>query len=225
MGFSFFPSQGDSGKGSIQEVTDTENIESGSLTYTHEAGENSSLPTYQEASGAPVEIKSPLRYSVGPATIIALNLSQMIGTGVFSTPSTVLEGAGSVGLAFIYWTVGYLMAFSTLVVYLEFASYFPSRSGSEVVYFEQAFPRPLYFFPTVFAMQTVILSFSSSNAVGEYTRSVKREILNVNIIIVLSEYLFKLGDSTGTNWQYKGVAIASYTVAVLCKPLSFALVS
>lgn len=58
------------------------------------------------------------------------------------------------------------MALSTLVVYLEFVSYFPSRSGSEVVYLEQSYPRPRYFFPTVFAMQTVIFSFSSSNAIG-----------------------------------------------------------
>lgn len=61
------------------------------------------------------------------------------------------------------------MAFSSLSVYLEFASYFPSRSGSEVVYLEQSYPRPIYFFPTVFAMQTVLFSFSSSNAVGKIT--------------------------------------------------------
>lgn len=84
-----------------------------------------------------------------------------------STASTVLEGAGSVGLALIYWFLGFLIAASGLSVYLEFASYFPSRSGSEVVYLEQAYPRPKYFFPTVFAMQTVLFSFSSSNAVGE----------------------------------------------------------
>ncbi|KAJ9236333.1 hypothetical protein DTO166G5_4095 [Paecilomyces variotii] len=192
-----FPPKNRSEESNAHEI-DGSIIDSGSLKFTLEAGENSSLPTYQEASGAPVEVKSPLGYSVGPITIICLNLSKMIGTGVFSTPSSVMKGAGSVGLAFIYWTIGYLMAFSNLAVYLEFASYFPSRSGSEVVYFEQSFPRPKYFFPTVFAMQTVVLSFSSSNAV------------------VLAQYLYKLADSTGTDWEYKGVAIASYTVAVLC---------
>lgn len=70
------------------------------------------------------------------------------------------------GLALFYWVIGYLVAYSMLAVYLEFASYFPSRSGSEVVYLEQSYPRPKYFFPTVFAMQTVLFSFSSSNAVG-----------------------------------------------------------
>lgn len=34
------------------------------------------------------------------------------------------------------------------------------------MYLEQAFPRPKYFFPIAFAVQTVILSFSSGNAIG-----------------------------------------------------------
>lgn len=84
------------------------------------------------------------------------------------TASNVVKGAGSVGLALFYWVIGYLMASSSLSVYMEFASCFPSRSGSEVVYLEQSYPRPKYFFPTVFAMQTVLFSFSSSNAVGMF---------------------------------------------------------
>lgn len=90
------------------------------------------------------------------------------------------------------------MAASSQSVYLEFASYFPSRSGSEVVYLEQSYPRPKYFFPTVFAMQTVVFSFSSSNAV------------------VLAQYLFSLaGTESESDWALKGIAVASYTVAVL----------
>lgn len=57
----------------------------GNLTYIHEKGGNNSLPSYQEATGAPVEQHSPLGYGVGPVTIIFLNVSMMIGTGVFST--------------------------------------------------------------------------------------------------------------------------------------------
>lgn len=91
----------------------------------------------------------------------------MVGTGVYSTPASVLSGTGSVGLAMIYWVIGSLIAASSLSVYLEYASYFPNRSGSEVVYLEQAYPRPKYLFPTAFAFQTVILSFSSSNAIGK----------------------------------------------------------
>lgn len=57
----------------------------GSLEFTIAQGGNGSLPSYQEASGAPVEIDSPLGYFVGPVTIVFLNISMMVGTGVYST--------------------------------------------------------------------------------------------------------------------------------------------
>lgn len=172
-------------------------LSEGSLQYAIEKGDNSGVPSYQEVSGAPVEKHSTLGYHVGPITIIFLNLSKMVGTGVYSTPAAVLSGTGSVGLSLMYWFIGYLVAGASLAVYLEFASYFPNRSGSEVVYLEQAFPRPRYLFPVTFAIQTVILSFSASNA------------------IVLAQYLFRINGHSPTPWELKGVAVAGYTVAVL----------
>lgn len=111
--------------------------------------------------------------------------------------ATILAGVGSVGLTMIYWFIGYLLSQSVLAVYLELASYFPSRSGSEVVYLEQAYPKPRYFFPTIFAIKHVVFAFGSSNA------------------IILAEYLFGLAGSSYTNWQLKGVAVAGYTVALI----------
>lgn len=60
-------------------------IADGDLKYVAEEGGNNSKPSYQEASGAPVESKSPLGYSVGYISIIFLNVSMMVGTGVYST--------------------------------------------------------------------------------------------------------------------------------------------
>ncbi|TVY55910.1 High-affinity methionine permease [Lachnellula cervina] len=137
----------------------------GSLEFVHEFAGNDSTPSYQEVSGAPVENISPLGTQVGWLTTIFLNIGQMIGTGVFSTPGSILKGVGSVGLSMIFWAIGLLIAGSQLAVYTELASFFPNRSGAEVVYLEQAYPRPKYFLPTAFAVQSVILSFSSSNAI------------------------------------------------------------
>lgn len=111
--------------------------------------------------------------------------------------ATILNGVGSVGLTMIYWLIGYLLSQSTLSCYLELSSYFPSRSGSDVVYLEQAYPKPLYFFPTVFAIKHVIFSFASSNA------------------IVFAQYMFKLAGHTYTAWQLKAVAVGVYTLATL----------
>lgn len=80
--------------------------------------------------------------------------------------SSILNGTGSVGLSMIYWALGFLTSITSFAVYLEFASYFSNRSGSEVVYLEQSFPKPRWLFPTTFAFQSVVLSFSSGNAIG-----------------------------------------------------------
>ncbi|GAB7356754.1 hypothetical protein MBLNU459_g7654t3 [Dothideomycetes sp. NU459] len=182
---------------SSNDVASEHILSEGTLKFTLEQGGNGSLPSYQEASGAPVESHSSLGYAVGPVTIVMLNISKMVGTGVYSTPATIYKDVGSVGLSLLYWALGLLISATSLSVYLEYASYFPNRSGSEVVYLEQAFPRPKYFFPIAFAVQTVILSFSSGNS------------------IVLAQYLFKINGHSPTAWEQKGVAIAGYTVATL----------
>ncbi|KAI4765638.1 amino acid transporter [Aureobasidium sp. EXF-3400] len=189
----------DSARSSSNDVFSSHEIVStkGDLKFVVEQGGNGSQPSYQEVSGAPVETNSSLGYAVGPLTIVFINIGKMIGTGVYSTPATVLKGTGSVGTSLIFWALGLLTSGTSLAVYLEYASYFPNRSGSEVVYLEQAFPRPKYFFPIAFAVQTVILSFSSGNS------------------IVMANYLFKIGDHTPTAWEQKGVAIACYTLVTL----------
>ncbi|RDW84019.1 High affinity methionine permease [Aspergillus mulundensis] len=158
----------------------------GTVQYISEKGGNDAPPTYQDASGAPVENNSPLGYSVGPVTITLLNITMMIGAGIYSTPQSILAGTGSVGLCL-----------ASGAVYLEFTAYFPSRSGSEVAYLEQAYPRPAWFFPTTFAVQSVILSFGSANA------------------SVMANYLWAISGHTGTDWQIKGTALACYSLATL----------
>lgn len=68
---------------------------------------------------------------------------------------SILKGVGSIGLSLIFWVIGYLFAaggslnflskeilliasgLASLSVYLEYASYFPHRSGAEVAYLEK----------------------------------------------------------------------------------------
>lgn len=60
-------------------------VNQGDLKYVVEQAGNGSGPSYQEVSGAPVEVNSSLGYSVGPITLLFLNISMKIGTGIYST--------------------------------------------------------------------------------------------------------------------------------------------
>jgi hypothetical protein len=77
------------GKRAIPPVTggvgQREQVTNGTFQYVGEGGGNNSGLTYQDATGAPIESKSPLGYSVGPVTITLLNITMMIGAGIYST--------------------------------------------------------------------------------------------------------------------------------------------
>lgn len=116
--------------------------------------------------------------------------------------SNILLSTGSVGLSLIYWVLGAVLCCFALTVYLELTSYFPSRSGGEVVFLEQAFPRPRFFFPVAFAVQTIVLSFVSGNA------------------ILLATWIFGIVGRPGTEWELKGLALGAFTLITLIPALS-----
>jgi hypothetical protein len=73
------------GGGDVVTPDTVSEISDGSIKYVEQKGGNNAVPTYQEASGAPVETSSPLGYTVSSFTILFLNINMMIGTGIFST--------------------------------------------------------------------------------------------------------------------------------------------
>jgi amino acid transporter len=76
---------------------------------------------------------------------------------------------------------------------------FPNRSGGQVVYLEQAYPRPAFFFPVTYAFFIVAFSFTSSNA------------------IVLARYIYRAAGYKASEWANKGLAMAAFTLlAAIC---------
>ncbi|EJD06899.1 amino acid transporter [Fomitiporia mediterranea MF3/22] len=146
--------------------------------------------------GAPVEKINPLGREVTLLSCIMLNLGQMLGSGIFSVPGVVLNSVGSIGLFFIAWVLAPVFAYAGLSLYSELASMFPNRSGAEVVYLEQAYPRPRFLVPVSFAVTTVLLSFSATNS------------------IVFAQYFMILFDIPATAARQTVIALIVATVAV-----------
>ncbi|KZV88646.1 amino acid transporter [Exidia glandulosa HHB12029] len=151
--------------GSFRDADDERDVE------VQDQGADATSDAAVSAPGAPVERSNPLGRHVTLATAVFLNCSQMIGVGVFSVPGVVLKGTGSVGLALVLWVLVPFIAFAGLTIYNEFASMFPDRSGGEVVFLEQAFPRPRFFVPISFAITAILLSFSATASIvfAQYT--------------------------------------------------------
>ncbi|KAI9461594.1 amino acid permease-domain-containing protein [Lactarius psammicola] len=163
-------------------------------------------------TGAPVEKVNPLGHEVTLLSAVMLNLGQLLGSGIFSVPGVVLNSVGSIGLSLSFWTIAPMLALVTLFSFTELASFFPGRSGAEVVFLEQAYPRPRFLVPTAFAMIAVLLSFSATNAVvfAQYTLSLfDLPITDYSqTVVALGVATFSVGVvAASTKWSLRAVNV------------------
>jgi L-type amino acid transporter 9 len=107
---------------------------------------------------------------LGVTSCTLLIVGKIIGTGIFSTPSSILSGVGSVGASLMLWVLGFLLSFCGLFIWLEFGTMFP-RSGGEKVYLEAVYRKPKYLATVIFAMNAILLGFSAAGCIVSHVVS------------------------------------------------------
>ncbi|EIW82051.1 amino acid transporter [Coniophora puteana RWD-64-598 SS2] len=125
---------------------------------------------------------------LGVTSCTLLIVGRIIGTGIFSTPSSILSGVGSVGASLLLWVLGFVLSFCGLFIWLEFGTMFP-RSGGEKVYLEAVYKRPKYLATIMFAANAILLGFTASGC-----------------IVFASNILVSAGHEA-TRWSERGIAL------------------
>lgn len=100
------------------------------------------------------------------------SVGRIIGTGIFSTPSSILGSVDSVGASMMLWVLGFVLSFCGLFVWLELGSMFP-RSGGEKVYLEAIYKRPKGLATVIFAADAILLGFTASGCIVFASKYVK----------------------------------------------------
>ncbi|EJD50698.1 amino acid transporter [Auricularia subglabra TFB-10046 SS5] len=136
--------------------------------------------TYEEATAG------GMGRHLGVFSCTMLIVGRIIGTGIFSTPSSILGSVGSVGASFMLWVLGFLLSFCGLFVWLEFGTMWP-RSGGEKVYLEGIYRKPRYLVTVIFATNAILLGFTAACVFAN------------NILIVAGH--------TATRWAARGIAL------------------
>ncbi|KAI9820101.1 MAG: hypothetical protein M1832_003808 [Thelocarpon impressellum] len=129
-----------------------------------------------------------------------LIIGRIIGTGIFSTPSSVTSGVGSVGAALMLWVLGLALSFAGLFVWLEFGTMFP-RSGGEKVYLEAVYKKPKLLVTIIFSTHAILLGFTASGC------------------IVFASNMVVAANQTATEWEKRGIAIAVIVFVTLIHSL------
>ncbi|KAL7267445.1 hypothetical protein RUND412_009973 [Rhizina undulata] len=133
---------------------------------TRRRHQGSSCSEYKENDGNRVLYGPiPEKRKLGYMSIAAMIVNKMIGTGIFSQPSTVLKMAGSKGAALVLWILGSVMTASGLFVYLEFGIAFPVNGG-EMIYLDESYPIPRYFATCIYGIFFILLGNTAANGIA-----------------------------------------------------------
>ncbi|KZF19615.1 high affinity methionine permease [Xylona heveae TC161] len=142
------------------------------------------------------DVAGGLGRHLGIVSTTFLIIGRMVGTGIFSTPSSITNSVGSVGAALLLWVFGLAISFAGLFVWLELGCMFP-RSGGEKVYLEATYRRPKLLVTVVFSVQAILLGFTATACI----------VFATNILLA--------ADRVATEWEARGIAIVVMTVITL----------
>ncbi|XP_060524207.1 b(0,+)-type amino acid transporter 1 isoform X1 [Cylas formicarius] len=122
----------------------------GSLRNGGLGGEGDAYAGTEEGPGGPdkLERSGPtendpihLKRRVGLISGVALIVGTMIGSGIFVSPSGLLERTGSIGMSFVIWMACGLLSLLGALSYAELGT-MNTSSGAEYAYFMDAFGAP-----------------------------------------------------------------------------------
>lgn len=133
---------------------------------------------------------------IGVVSAIFLITNRIIGAGVFSTASTILNLSGSVGTSLIMWVVGSIIAFTGLLVYMELGSAIP-RNGGEKNYLEYMYRSPKFLVTAMYASYVFFLGWAAGNSV------------------VTGEFLLNAAGKEVTQWNSRAIGLGVITFAFL----------
>ncbi|KAL2808851.1 amino acid/polyamine transporter I [Aspergillus granulosus] len=136
------------------------------------------------------------RRQIGVVSAAFLIFNRVIGTGIFATPSTILNLTGSVGLSLFMWVAGTLIAIAGTAVYLEWGTAIP-KNGGEKNYLEYVYKKPKFLATAMYAAYAVLLGWAASNSV------------------VFGQYILNAAEIEVDRWNQRGIGLACITVAFL----------
>ncbi|KAH7057266.1 amino acid permease-domain-containing protein [Macrophomina phaseolina] len=135
---------------------------------------------YLEAQKDPKRIANT--FSRGPQrlgfwSIVCIIINRMMGSGIFKTPTTLMNGTQSVGVSLLFWFCGALATLAGAMVFIEFGLTTPiylidgrkeavPRNGGELNYLRFLFRRPKYFITCVYGLLFIIIGNMAGNSIA-----------------------------------------------------------
>ncbi|RUS19836.1 amino acid/polyamine transporter I [Endogone sp. FLAS-F59071] len=167
-----------------------------------------------ETTGDPeyAELKPTIGIFSGSALIVGL----MIGSGIFSTPGTILSKVGSPGMAMILWAFGGVITYAGTISYVELGTMIP-KNGGEQAYLAYAFkkPRALIAFLFCWAMIVCIRPGSEAADSNVFAKYILYAAYGPQSEMTPNTYV-----SDHYDWILRGISLVGFTIISITTALS-----
>lgn len=165
------------------------------IAAIEKTSDNASLNfTDQESNPSAVVQVDKNTKEIGYLSAVFLIFNRMLGSGVFSTTSTIYNLSGSVGSFFLIFAAGSVIAFSGLLVYMELGSNI-RKNGGEKNYLEYMYRKPKFLVTAMYGSYIFFLGWAAGNSV------------------VVGEYILNAAEVEVTDWNSRGIGVG---VIVFC---------
>ncbi|KAJ9642887.1 hypothetical protein H2199_004408 [Coniosporium tulheliwenetii] len=159
------------------------------------------------------------RFRLGYLSVMGLIVNRMIGSGIFNTPSTAMQGTRSIGITLLFWLCGVIYTLAGTHLFIEYGLTTPRhkidgveqgvpRSGGTLNYLQYVFTRPAYrkhtvmFSTCVFGIAYIVLGNMAGNCMNFAVR------------------VFEAAGVSPENGPVRGVAIAAATLSCFVHAIS-----
>lgn len=165
-----------------------------------------------------------LRRTLGTADLTFLVIGNVIGSGIFLVPSTILRQTGSVRVALVVWAVGGVLSLFGALSYAELGA-MDGSSGGLYAYTRDAFGRFAAFlygwtmFFVVCAGTVAALAVAATNYMGQFvalTAGMKQAIaVGLIVTIAVMNVRGSRGSATVLNWTTSIKVVAIVVMGLL----------
>lgn len=109
--------------------------------------------------------------------VACIIINRMMGTGIFESPTTIIQQDRNIGASLILWTLGFIASMAGTLMYVEYGLTIPRRrmageiqavprSGGELNYLKFLAKHPKYMATCMFGFIFVVVGNSAANCVS-----------------------------------------------------------
>ncbi|KAJ2708014.1 methionine permease, partial [Coemansia spiralis] len=134
--------------------------------------------------------------NIGIFSATAMGISLMIGSGIFSTPASVLRLVGTPAMALILWGLGAIISFGGATAFIELGLMY-RRNGGTMRFLAHAYPKPKLLLAYLFSWVMIVC--------------IRPGAIAANGPVIGKYWLYAAGTESSSGWQARGIGFGCIT--------------